>query len=51
VDKTGTFLMWYDMHQKRALTLAPLGLSFEMSPLATAKTPSHNSYPAAQQRP
>jgi hypothetical protein len=39
------------LHQKRALTRTPLRPSFEMSPLATAKTPSQNSYPAAQQRP
>ncbi len=30
-----------------ALTLASLGLSLEMSPLATAKTPPHNCYAAA----
>ena len=36
------------LHQKWALTLAPLEPSFKMSPLATAKTQPH---PAAQQRP
>src|ERR1019366_2903508 len=36
------------LHQKWALTMAPLEPSFKMSPLATAKTQPH---PAAQQRP